>query len=309
MQLTNEFEVGVPVDKAWAVLTDVERIAPCLPGAQLQEVEGDKYRGVVKVKVGPITAQYKGTATFIEKDDTAHRAVLRAEGRDTRGQGNANATVTATLGAIGQSTSVKVVTDLTITGKVAQFGRGVLADVSGKLINQFVANLERDVLSDTGNVTRPTPTTSPTSTGAEPTVVTPGVVTQGPAPHGSGGPAETGGSANGALANVPTSMTPSAPASSTTPSAPASSSAPSSVPKAPAAGPAGASPAPASAPPASTPAVRRINAPEAEPVDLFATAGSPLAKRALPVVAALAGLLLGWRLVGRRRRLKRPLSR
>ncbi|HSL57287.1 MAG TPA: SRPBCC family protein [Acidimicrobiales bacterium] len=141
MELTNEFEVAVPVDQAWVLLTDVERIAPCLPGAQLQEVEGDDYRGIVKVKVGPITAQYKGTAHFLEKDDTAHVAVLKADGRDTRGQGNANATITATLAEAGSATKVSVVTDLHVTGKVAQFGRGVLADVSAKLLGQFVDNL------------------------------------------------------------------------------------------------------------------------------------------------------------------------
>jgi len=147
MELTNDFRVNAPVEEAWKVLTDVERIAPCMPGAQLQEVEGDEYRGIVKVKVGPITAQYKGTATFVEKDDAAHRAVLRADGRDTRGQGNASATITATLVDDGGGTKVSVVTDLTVTGKVAQFGRGVLADVSGKLINQFVQCLESDVLA------------------------------------------------------------------------------------------------------------------------------------------------------------------
>ena len=147
MELTNDFSVNVPVDEAWAVLTDLERIAPCLPGAQLQEVEGDEYRGVVKVKVGPITAQYKGAASFQERDDDAHRAVIRAEGRDTRGQGNASATITATLESEGGGTKVKVVTDLTVTGKVAQFGRGVMADVSAKLMDQFVQALEADVLS------------------------------------------------------------------------------------------------------------------------------------------------------------------
>jgi len=147
MELTNEFRVGVPVDQAWAVLTDVERIAPCLPGAELQEIEGDEYRGVVKVKVGPITAQYKGKATFVERDDDTHRAVLRAEGRDTRGAGNASATITASLAEDGDGTRVQVVTDLTVTGKVAQFGRGVLADVSAKLLDQFVESLEADVLS------------------------------------------------------------------------------------------------------------------------------------------------------------------
>ncbi|HEV3362521.1 MAG TPA: SRPBCC family protein, partial [Acidimicrobiia bacterium] len=146
MELTNEFSVPVAVDEAWKLLTDVERIAPCMPGAELQEIEGDEYRGVVKVKVGPITAQYKGKATFVEKDDAAHKAVLRAEGRDTRGQGNANATITATLESEGEGTKVKVVTDLSITGRAAQFGRGVMADVSTKLLGQFVNCLEKNVL-------------------------------------------------------------------------------------------------------------------------------------------------------------------
>ena len=147
MELRNEFTVNVPVEEAWSVLTDVERIAPCLPGAELREVEGEEYRGVVKVKVGPITAEYKGTARFLEQDATAHKAVLRAEGRETRGQGNASATITATLAPSGGSTTVAVVTDLTIAGKVAQFGRGVLGDVSNKLMQQFVESLESTVLA------------------------------------------------------------------------------------------------------------------------------------------------------------------
>jgi carbon monoxide dehydrogenase subunit G len=147
MELTNEFRVPLPVDEAWALLTDVERIAPCMPGAQLQVVEGDEYRGIVKVKVGPITAQYKGKARFQELDDGARRAVLLAEGRETRGQGNATASIAATLEADGDGTRVSIVTDLAVTGRVAQFGRGVLADVSAKLLDQFVACLESDVLS------------------------------------------------------------------------------------------------------------------------------------------------------------------
>jgi len=148
MELTNDFRVALPVERAWAVLTDVEQIAPCLPGAQLQEIEGDEYRGVVKVKVGPITAQYKGQAKFLSLDPEAHVAVLRAEGRETRGQGNANATITATLTPDGEGTAVAIATDLTVTGRVAQFGRGVLADVSAKLLDQFVADLEKTVLVD-----------------------------------------------------------------------------------------------------------------------------------------------------------------
>src|SRR5689334_21595495 len=147
MKLENEFRVDVPVDEAWRVLLDVERIAPCMPGAELQEIEGDEYRGVVKVKVGPITAQYKGKATFLEQDESAGKAVLKAEGRETRGQGNASATITATLAEDGDGTKVSVVTDITVIGKVAQFGRGVLADVSAKLLQQFVDCLETNVLS------------------------------------------------------------------------------------------------------------------------------------------------------------------
>ena len=120
--------------RAWQVLTDLERIAPCMPGAQLQEVEGDEYRGIVKVKVGPITAQYKGVARIVAVTARRRRLVLRAEGRETRGQGNANALITANLGADGDGTDVTINTDLTVTGKVAQFGRGVLADVSAKLL-------------------------------------------------------------------------------------------------------------------------------------------------------------------------------
>jgi carbon monoxide dehydrogenase subunit G len=145
VELTNEFRVGVAVEQAWAVLTDLERIAPCMPGAELQEVEGDEYRGIVKVKVGPITAQYKGAASFVEIE-APHRAVLRAEGRETRGQGGASALVTAVLAPDGDGTKVTVSTDLTVTGKVAQFGRGVLADVSAKLLTQFVECLEATVL-------------------------------------------------------------------------------------------------------------------------------------------------------------------
>lgn len=147
MELTNEFSVKVPIDEAWSVLTDLERVAPCMPGFQLQEVDGEEYRGVVKVKVGPVMAQYRGVASFRERDDAGYRAVVHAEGRETRGQGNAAAIVTATLAPVDGGTHVALHTDLTITGKVAQFGRGVLADVSSKLLRQFVQSLEADVLA------------------------------------------------------------------------------------------------------------------------------------------------------------------
>jgi carbon monoxide dehydrogenase subunit G len=147
MEIEDNFRVSTPIEDTWKVLLDIERIAPCLPGAQLQEVEGDEYRGVVKVKVGPITAQYKGTATLAEVDEAGRRLVIDATGRDTRGAGNATASIVVTMLDEDGGTRVDVVTDLAITGKVAQFGRGVLVDVSSKLMRQFVENLERDVLA------------------------------------------------------------------------------------------------------------------------------------------------------------------
>ena len=161
MELENEFRVKASVDRVWQVLTDLERIAPCMPGAQLQEVEGDEHRGIVKVKVGPITAQYKGVARIVDRDREGGRLVLRAEGRETRGQGNANALITANLVADGDATDVTINTDLTVTGKVAQFGRGVLADVSAKLLTQFVACLEADVLAAEEAAPGPAPTAAP----------------------------------------------------------------------------------------------------------------------------------------------------
>ena len=142
MDLNHSFSVNVPVEDAWRILTDVERIAPCLPGAKLEESNGDTYSGFVKVKVGPIQAQFKGQASFVERDDTNHKAVLKGEGRDTTGKGNASALITAQLTAESPtSTRVTVDTDLNITGKVAQFGRGAMADISNKLLDQFVENL------------------------------------------------------------------------------------------------------------------------------------------------------------------------
>lgn len=150
MEIKDSFRVSTPLDDTWKVLLDIERIAPCLPGAQLQEIEGDEYRGVVKVKVGPITAQYKGRAILADVDEANRRITIDAQGRDTRGQGNAKATILVEMADDGGGTRVEVTTDLSITGKVAQFGRGVLADVSSKLMGQFVENLERDVLNEAG---------------------------------------------------------------------------------------------------------------------------------------------------------------
>lgn len=147
MELNNEFRVAVPAAKTWEVLTDVERVAPCLPGATLLSVDGDDFTGAVKVKVGPITVSYQGNAAFQEKDAAAQRVVLKANGKETRGNGTASAVVTAQLKDEGaDSTLVVVTTDLAISGKAAQFGRGVLADVAGSLIDQFARSLESELL-------------------------------------------------------------------------------------------------------------------------------------------------------------------
>ena len=238
MKIEDNFRVDVPVEEAWKVLLDLERIAPCLPGAQLTEVEGDEYRGTVKIKVGPITAQYKGVAQIVEADEANHRVLLKAEGRDTRGQGNASATVTATLVGDGASTTVNIDTDLNITGKVAQFGRGVMADVSSKLLGQFADNLKKDVLSGES----PTAPTAPTSADA-PTEAAPA----------AGAPTEA------------------APAAATT-------------------GP------------------RKIDSPEAQPIDLMDAAGESVGKRLAPVIAAIVALIT-LRVLFKRRQRKRAAQR
>ncbi|MFG2796570.1 SRPBCC family protein [Streptomyces pseudovenezuelae] len=141
MELHHEFTVPVPVDEAWRALLDIERVAPCMPGAVVEDYDGRTVTGSVKVKVGPITVTYKGTAVFEEQDEAAHRLVLIASGREIRGQGTARATVTGTLTGQDGGTAVSVRTDLAVTGRPAQFGRGVLAEVGDRLVGRFSACL------------------------------------------------------------------------------------------------------------------------------------------------------------------------
>jgi carbon monoxide dehydrogenase subunit G len=161
MELKDEFEVSLPVAEAWAVLTDLEKFVPCVPGAELREVEGDELRGVLKVRVGPITVSYRGSARFESLDADAHRAVLKAEGREVRGQGNATAVITATLSPSAGGTRVRVVTNLTVSGKLAQFDRGEVAEASGKLAAEFARNLESTVLEAPGAATPEAATPEP----------------------------------------------------------------------------------------------------------------------------------------------------
>ncbi|MEU4038481.1 SRPBCC family protein [Streptomyces collinus] len=160
MELHHEFTVPVPVDDAWHAFLDIERVAPCLPGAAVESYDGKTVTGSVKVKVGPVTVTYRGTAVFEEQDEGAHRMVLVASGRETRGQGTARATVTGTLTERDGGTAVSVDTDLTVTGRPAQFGRGVLAEVGDRLVGRFAACLEERLAER--------PAASPTEAAAPP---------------------------------------------------------------------------------------------------------------------------------------------
>jgi uncharacterized protein len=164
MKIDNEFTVGVPIDLAWRALTDLAEVSLCLPGAQLIGVEGEVYSGEVRVRVGPVVSEYAGTAQFAEKDDASYRAVIDAKGRDSRGAGNASAQITMQLRAEGLRTVVSVDTDLKISGKIAQLGGGMIAEVSQKLLGQFVECLEAKLAApeppeapDAGAVSEPAP--------------------------------------------------------------------------------------------------------------------------------------------------------
>jgi len=285
MELVNDFIVSAGIDETWHTLTDLELIAPCMPGAQLTEVEGETYRGLVKIKVGPITAQFKGQAHFVERDADHHKAVLKADGRDTGGKGNAAALITAQLEEISaESTKVTVTTDLTITGKVAQFGRGALVDVSDKLLKQFVHNLETKVLNEDAahHVAADAAAPAEPAVAAEPAAVEPAVAV-----------AVTGGDADAPGADdAPASDTMSAEPPTTTDTAPAAATETAPAPAS--------EPAPATEPaPKAAPTVRKIDSKPAEPIDLLETAGAPMLKRLAPLAAVLALIVF---LLRRRRR-------
>jgi uncharacterized protein len=254
MKLENEFTVPAPVSAAWDVLLDVERVAPCLPGATLEGERDGEYAGTMKIKIGPITTSYKGTVKIEEADEAAHRAVMRAQARDSRGQGTAAATITSTMQEVDGGTRVHVETDMRITGPAAQFGRGVMQDVSAKLMGRFADCLAAEI---TGGGTA--------QTGAE-TV---------------GGPAaeEGGGAATTAPAETP-APTPSLPADARVagPFNPAADPPP---------GPAGESAEAAARP---TPAVKPR--PSEEVLDLGEASREAVLKRVVPVAAAMGVLIL-----------------
>lgn len=146
MKIENEFTVDAPVQQAWGAMLDLERVAPCLPGASIEEATGEEYQGTMAVKLGPISARYRGTVRVEEADEEKHRTVLRADGKETRGQGSASATITSTMNEENGATRVHVETDLRITGRVAQFGRGIMQDVAAELIDRFSNCVEQEIV-------------------------------------------------------------------------------------------------------------------------------------------------------------------
>jgi carbon monoxide dehydrogenase subunit G len=195
MDLEHTFTVPVDVDTAWAEFQDIVSVAECFPGATIAGVDGDTFNGSVKVKLGPIALTYNGSGTFTEKDEANHRFVVDAKGKDKRGNGTAGATVTLTMDGSGKSTDVKVHTDLAITGKPAQFGRGVMQDVSDKLLGQFVACLEQRLDGSGGQATPapPAPPAEESTAGAQETqaAATPAAVAASPEPMSAPTPPST----------------------------------------------------------------------------------------------------------------------
>ena len=169
MQLTHRFTVPVPTDVAWAALNDLERVAGCFPGAMLSSYDGDTFEGACKVKLGPISMRYEGAGRFVERDEGAGRAVLEASGKEGRGNGRASALVTTQLTSVAADvTEVKVLTDLNITGRAAQFGRGALQDVSDRLLAQFATQLEANLTLRDQEAADSTPATADQDATARP---------------------------------------------------------------------------------------------------------------------------------------------
>ncbi|HEU5271828.1 MAG TPA: SRPBCC domain-containing protein [Jatrophihabitans sp.] len=310
MHLDHTFTVPAGVDQAWQVLLDIERVAPCLPGASLDSVEGDHFTGTVKVRLGPIGLTYKGKASFVEKDEAAHRVMIDAQGRDSRGNGTASAKVTASLEPDGeQATRVAVHTDLTITGKPAQFGRGVLADVGNKLIGQF-ADCLAGKLAGPGATEEPevAPTVGPAES-VPPPAAESAAATAGTSESAAAETVEQAASATPATGEPPSTLeeavsTGDAPSVSTDGSTAAPPPGERSSAEQPAVAGAGtaaiAEPAalsggtgPSSATAVSPGQPSRHAAPEVEPINLLSSAGPAVLKRLAPVaVAAVLAIVL-----------------
>ena len=261
MQLEHQFTVPVPAEQAWDVLLDVERIAPCMPGATVESFDGETVHGRVKVKVGPIQVTYTGTAHFTEKDQAARRAVIEASAKEARGPGTATATITAQLVDRGATTDVTVTTDLQITGKPAQFGRGVLVEVGNKLLGKFADCLADELgqgAATSSAAASPAAPAETTASAAEPAAGAPAAPTAATAAPGE----QTRAAADDIVAST----------SAGTPQA--------------------------TTPP---PGLRRVPAGGDDAIDLLDVAGAPLLKRVLPAVGVAVLLLVVWRLLVRPR--------
>ena len=280
MELQHQFVVPVAVEHAWDVLLDLERIAPCMPGATLTDFSGDTFNGKVKVKVGPVQVTYNGTGKFASKDADARTAVIEASGKEARGSGTAMATITAHLVADGaDSTKVDVTTDLAITGRPAQFGRGVMVEVGNKLLGQFAACLADELGK---------PDSPVAGAVADPAASNGSVDDEGPTPAAMVAPtAPPPGDASAAPGPTLTSVDCCGPEGGSAPSAAKANGA--------AAAAIGASARTTTAP---SPAAAR---PTSDTIDLLDVAGPSVAKRLVPVAAAVAVLLVLWSLVRRRR--------
>jgi carbon monoxide dehydrogenase subunit G len=266
MELTHDFTVPAPIDTTWATFMDLHRVGSCFPGAVVTDASDDGFAGTVKVKLGPIALQYAGAGTFLERDDEAYRAVIEAKGKDKRGNGTAGATVTIQLAPSGEGTRVDVTTDLSVTGKPAQFGRGVMQDVSDKLLGQFVACIEQQfAVAD-----EPEPEPQPDAGSSDAGTSAPS------AAAGEAGSAGVGGTASGSGA-VGQSVGTASPGTT-------------------------GGLAPAASRPAGRPTPRLAPVPQADDsIDLGATVLPVLLKTYAPhAVVGLIGVLIGW-LIARRR--------
>lgn len=285
MKIENEFTVGAQVEEAWKALLDLESIAPCLPGAAITEQDGDEYKGTMTVKIGPITAKYKGTVKYEETDEQAHRAVLHATGRDARGQGTASATIVSSMEEVSDGTKVNVETDMKLTGKAAQFGRGIAQDVASKMLGRFAECLEQRL----GGESAETPEAPEASAGgASATSSTSGAGASAGATTGAsaGATVTPGGAPAGAASgSMGAAQGPNGGASATSGTGAAAASNGSST-------SAGGEEAPKS---------RKIDQPEVEPLDLGEMSQDAIMKRATPVLIGAGVLIVLIWLIRRRR--------
>lgn len=258
MRLDHEFTVPAPIDEVWQAVIDPERVAPCMPGATLTAVEGDTFKGTVKVKLGPVSLLYKGSGEFLEKDQASRQITIKASGKDSRGAGTASATVTVTLTAEGGSTKGAVATDMNVTGKPAQFGRGMISEVGGKILDSFAENLSAELGSTSSDAAG-----ASDSSGASGSEGAPGTAGRSAEAATSAGAAQSAGR-------------------DTTPGAGGGAGV--------ASGAAAAAPPPQPEKP-QLESVKPDRGREAEAIDLFDYAGGSVAKRAAPVIGGLVALV------------------